>query len=317
MLLLSELAPMSPSTLKNVTETLHHFDELFLNQRRACCRYAGIMDDVAGSGGVVDAAATAKRAAAAASGSGSGEATGKGVSREEAGLASDEEMQAALSKIMAEIQDPEFKRTLDTTMGAMSRTDDAGSIGLFGGLDGGEGNEMDSNVAKTMDMLQKLAVSGDGSSGARAVADEVMSSMTAEFEKMGQKEDFQAVIDNMMRQLLARDVMYEPMKQICELYPAWLAEHVEHLTTVEYENYGKQFQLFQRLVAVYETEPDNFPRLMEMMHDLQETGQPPKEIVAKLAPGLELGTDGLPTIPSMGEGVPNMPGMPGGACGVM
>jgi peroxin-19 len=101
------------------------------------------------------------------------------------------------------------------------------------------------------------------------------------------------------------------------MYPAWLAEHVEHLSTVEYENYGKQFQLFQKLVAVYETEPDNFPALMEMMHDLQETGQPPKEIVKKLAPGLDLGADGLPTIPSMGEGVPSMPGMPAGACTVM
>ena len=35
-----------------------------------------------------------------------------------------------------------------------------------------------------------------------------------EFEKMGTKDDFNSAIDNMMRQLLARDVMYLPMKQI-------------------------------------------------------------------------------------------------------
>lgn len=38
----------------------------------------------------------------------------------------------------------------------------------------------------------------------------------SEFEKMGQKEDFQGVIDNMMRQLLSKDVMYTPIKEICE-----------------------------------------------------------------------------------------------------
>ena len=34
--------------------------------------------------------------------------------------------------------------------------------------------------------------------------------------------------------------------------------------------YGHQYQYFQRIVAVYEREPDNFPRLMELMQDIQE-----------------------------------------------
>ncbi len=277
---------------------------------------AGIMDDVGRSPSATNADSAARRAAAAAS-AGSGEATGQGVAPSDVGLPSDEETRAALDKIMREIQDPEFKKTLGETLGSMGRSDDAGGMGLFGGLDGADGGEMDGNVTKTMEMLQKLAATSDGGEDARKVADDVMAGMTAEFEAMGQKEDFQAVVDNMMRQLLARDVMYEPMKQICELYPAWMAEHVDSLSKTEYENYGRQYQLFQKLVAAYETEPDNFPRLMELMHDLQETGQPPREIVTKLAPGLDVGADGLPTIPSMGEGVPAMPGMPAGACAVM
>lgn len=28
----------------------------------------------------------------------------------------------------------------------------------------------------------------------------------------------------------------------------------------EYDNYGKQYQTFQKIIAVYDTEPDNFPR---------------------------------------------------------
>jgi hypothetical protein len=59
-------------------------------------------------------------------------------------------------------------------------------------------------------------------------------------------------------------------------------------------------------VAVYETEPDNYPRLMELMSDIQEYGQPPAEIIKELAPGLEFNEDGMPIMPNMGNST--MPG---------
>jgi hypothetical protein len=33
------------------------------------------------------------------------------------------------------------------------------------------------------------------------------------------------VIDGVMRQLLSKDLMYEPAKQICDKFPEWLAIH--------------------------------------------------------------------------------------------
>lgn len=63
-----------------------------------------------------------------------------------------------------------------------------------------------------------------------------------------------------MRQLLSKDLMYDPTKQICEKFPEWLAIHRKNLTQAEYNNYGKQYRCFQRILAVYDTEPDNFPR---------------------------------------------------------
>ncbi len=42
---------------------------------------------------------------------------------------------------------------------------------------------------------------------------------------------------------------------------------------------------------------------------MQETGQPPADIVKELAPGLEFGPDGLPLLPNMGGGIPGMPPM--------
>lgn len=43
---------------------------------------------------------------------------------------------------------------------------------------------------------------------------------------------------------------------------AWWGSLVTH-------RFGRQYQYFQQLVAVYETEPDNFPRLMELMQDVR------------------------------------------------
>jgi hypothetical protein len=66
-----------------------------------------------------------------------------------------------------------------------------------------------------------------------------MKSMMEEFERLGQKEDFDDVVEGMTKQLLSKDIMYEPMKQICDRYPDWLAANRDKLSSDEYEMYVK------------------------------------------------------------------------------
>ena len=47
-------------------------------------------------------------------------------------------------------------------------------------------------------------------------------------------------------------------------------------------------------ILVFDIEPDNFPRLMELMFDIQQYGQPPAEIIRDLAPGLKFDENGMP-----------------------
>ena len=47
----------------------------------------------------------------------------------------------------------------------------------------------------------------------------MMEDMISQFEALGDKEDYNEVIDGVMRQLLSRDLMYEPMRNICEKFP--------------------------------------------------------------------------------------------------
>lgn len=75
-------------------------------------------------------------------------------------------------------------------------------------------------------------------------------------------------------------------------------------------NYGRMYQCFQKILAVFDIEPDNFPRLMELMFDIQQYGQPPADIIRDLAPGLQFDENGMPIMPNMGAGM-----MPGGQSG--
>lgn len=62
----------------------------------------------------------------------------------------------------------------------------------------------------------------------------------------------------------------------------------------------KQYQCFCKLVKVYETEPDNVAKLMDLMQQVQEFGQPPPEIIQEIAPGVELDEEGLPKLDASG-----------------
>lgn len=98
-----------------------------------------------------------------------------------------------------------------------------------------------------------------------------------------------------MKQLLSKEVLYEPMKEIQELYPKWLDEKKGKLASEEYEKYASQYAQINELCQLYETDAD-FEKVVESIQKVQEYGHPPQEIVKKIAPGLQLGEDGSPVL---------------------
>ncbi|KAG3116922.1 hypothetical protein PI124_g6610 [Phytophthora idaei] len=232
----------------------------------------------------------------------------------------DNKLQENMAKFLEDAQNPEFQKVLEQAFRELGTDADAENIEqLLGSLKTDETDDVNAGVAKTLQNMAKAAedMEGVGTAQMEAMGEEMMSEMMKKFEEMGEKSDFQDLVDGMMQQLLSKDVMYDPMKQICERYPEWLAEKELLLSKEDYERYGKQYQYFQQIVAVYESEPDNYARLSELMQEMQETGQPPSEIVKDLAPGLQFDNEGMPIMPNMGPGMfPGMAGIPlGGAPG--
>ena len=102
------------------------------------------------------------------------------------------------------------------------------------------------------------------------LTDTSISTLLSDLTNLTSSPDASPLLDTVMSQLLAKDLMYPPMKQVCTLFPEFLAKNQDSLSVEEYERYGKQYQYFQRICRVYEVEEGNFDRLMELMQDIQE-----------------------------------------------
>ncbi|CAL5350328.1 unnamed protein product [Camellia sinensis] len=100
--------------------------------------------------------------------------------------------------------------------------------------------------------------------------------------------DMESIVETMMQQLLSKEILHEPMKEIGERYPKWLEEHKSNLGKDDYDRYSHQYKLIKDLLVVYETEPSNFNKIVELMQKMQECGQPPNDIVQELAPDFDL-----------------------------
>ena len=167
--------------------------------------------------------------------------------------------------------------------------------------------DIDDTISKLLSGLSAAAEGSDpgtfpdmGDFSMPEMGEDMMEEMMKQFSKNVEgKGDFDDMIEQMMKQLLAKDLMYEPMKNVCERFPVWLADSKHKLSDEEYNRYGTQYQYFQRIVNVYETDADNFPRLQELMQDIQEFGQPPAEIIKELAPGLDFSDNNFMNTPGM------------------
>ncbi|ESP02172.1 hypothetical protein LOTGIDRAFT_185973 [Lottia gigantea] len=123
----------------------------------------------------------------------------------------------------------------------------------------------------------------------------------------GQEADFPAM-QGMMQMLLSKEVLYPSLKEIASKYPKWLEANKSVVEEVEYTRYDKQYELMNAICVEYEAEQETdsddvkrerFENLMGIMQQMQELGQPPKDIVGEMAPGLEFDDNGLPKLPGM------------------
>ncbi|XP_036359241.1 peroxisomal biogenesis factor 19 isoform X1 [Octopus sinensis] len=126
----------------------------------------------------------------------------------------------------------------------------------------------------------------------------------------GNNPDILPVMQNMMKTLLSKEVLYPSLKEISQKYPKWLEENSGKTDKKLIENYKHQYTLMKTICNEFEKETttdsddvknDRFNKILEFMQEMQELGQPPKEILGEMAPGLEFDANGFPKLSHSGD----------------
>ncbi len=132
-------------------------------------------------------------------------------------------------------------------------------------------------IRKTMERMQ---TSGDKATAAAAAGDgsddllaELMKQMQAGgLEAEGGEEDFSKMLLGMMEQLTNKEILYEPMKELADKYPAWLEKNRSSLPADDLRRYEEQQGLAQEMVAKFEeaaysdTNAQDREYIVERMH---------------------------------------------------
>ncbi|TVU28936.1 hypothetical protein EJB05_20474 [Eragrostis curvula] len=118
--------------------------------------------------------------------------------------------------------------------------------------------------------------------------DAMMEEFVKQFEEFAGAQDMDSIVETMMQQLLSKEILHEPMKDIVEKYPKWLEDNKDKISKEEYDRYNKQLELMTKLIAVYENDPENMTKIFDIMQNMQECGQPPSDLVQDIVPDLDL-----------------------------
>ncbi|KAG1805616.1 Pex19 protein family-domain-containing protein [Suillus variegatus] len=167
----------------------------------------------------------------------------------------------------------------------------------------GEKDDFQSRIRNTMNKLKEsesgLKSSDPSSSAPNADSLEALLSQFGDEDE----EDMQGVLEAMMGQLMGKDVLYEPLKELLDKFPDYLKANAATLTADDKSRYDAQIICMKQLLEIFElkdyADNDDKTRLeiVDLMGELQKHGSPPEEIMGPLPPGLSMGADGMPNMP--------------------
>lgn len=110
-------------------------------------------------------------------------------------------------------------------------------------------------INRTMNRLQE---SGETISSdiADSETDDFLAEMLKQMGSMSgmgdSEEDFSKMLLNMMEQLTNKDILYEPMRELADKYPAWLEKNTDKYTAEEIARYRDQYGYVKDIVRKFE-----------------------------------------------------------------
>ncbi|KAK6604772.1 pex19 family protein [Botrytis cinerea] len=109
----------------------------------------------------------------------------------------------------------------------------------------------------------------------------------------GSEEDFSKMLLGMMEQLTNKEILYEPMKELDDKYPAWLEKNSASVPADDLKRYKEQQVFVREIVARFEQKTykdenaSDREYIVERMQKMQAAGSPPADLVGDMAAAQE------------------------------
>ncbi|KAI0711758.1 Pex19 protein family-domain-containing protein [Earliella scabrosa] len=170
----------------------------------------------------------------------------------------------------------------------------------------GSGAGVDSfqeNIRKAMEKLKESDRMADEAAAKGDGLDDIFSRLQGDLDSTESEEELKGILETMMSQLMSKDVLYEPLKELHDKFPSYLEDNASTLSADDKTRYQSQYKVVKQIVATFEDpsytddDPQKGLKVVELMQEMQEYGSPPAEIMGPLPPGFNLGPDGLPQLP--------------------
>ena len=107
--------------------------------------------------------------------------------------------------------------------------------------------------------IERMQASGDQATAAAEAegSDDFLAEMMKQLgsggpDGQGSEEEFSKMLMGMMEQLTNKEILYEPMKELNERFPKWLAENKDKVSSEDLKRYEEQRGIVLEIVAKFE-----------------------------------------------------------------
>ncbi|KAJ3810401.1 Pex19 protein family-domain-containing protein [Lentinula aff. lateritia] len=197
-----------------------------------------------------------------------------------------------------------------------SKSTAASTSASGGGAAFGAGSDFQSKIKQTMEKLKESEVnlqacdSSNSSSSTSTGKPESLQGLLNSLKDLGlddlgadgdgveDEAELASFLESMMGQLMSKDVLYEPVKELNEKFPPFLANPPTPLSSADQTRYEKQYDCVKRIVAIfddpsYKEGGSEGAKIVDLMGQLQTYGNPPESMMGSVPPELlGLGQDG-------------------------
>mmetsp|Transcript_27969 Transcript_27969/g.20945 ORF Transcript_27969/g.20945 Transcript_27969/m.20945 type:complete len:127 (-) Transcript_27969:30-410(-) len=112
--------------------------------------------------------------------------------------------------------------------------------------------------------------------------EKIMGEFSSFLKETEGNEDMKSALDQVVKDIVSKDSLYEPMRNLREEFPLWLEHNWSKISQQDLDRYNAQLDVITEICKIYEENGEN-EVVFEKLSKLQEYGQPPPDLMKKLA----------------------------------